>query len=655
MKKKKSKNLNNSFGPRMQKKLFGSFILIVIIFAFLIFRISYINATNGSKYKKHVLEQQNYDSKTIPFKRGSITDRNGNVMAYSRNVYNVILDAKVLNDTPSKIPATKKMLKNIFGIKGESVDKILTKNPDSRYSILLKKVEYDIAQKFVKMQENKKEASKYAGIWLEDNFVRTYPYNEYASAALGFVSDGNVGAFGIEQYYNSVLNGTNGREYGVYESSSNGIKSSTVDAVNGNNVVSTIDINVQKAIEERVAQFNSLHINATRKGLGANHISVIAMNPNNGEILGMESFPNYNLNKPTDLKRLYDKKTLKKMSSKEKKKLSSEAWKNFCISDAYEPGSTAKPFTVSAGLEDGKLSGLESYECYGSLHVGDRDIHCHETSGHGYVDLPKAISSSCNVALMNVALTLGQDEFSRYQHIFGFGNKTNIDLPGEGVGSLYTPEEMSDVDLASNSFGQNFTCTQIQMAAAYCSLINGGNYYKPHVVKQIQDEKGNTIEEFDKELIRKTVSTNTSNTLKDYMLGTVTNGTGTYAAISGYDLAGKTGTAETLPRGNNEYIISFCGFAPYNDPEVLIYAVIDRPNYEDQEATSLVMGLVHDICMDIFPYLGITMNAEDFGANVYKIPERASTSTILDEETNEDDDANQEISNSDNNESNDAE
>ena len=267
---------------------------------------------------------------------------------------------------------------------------------------------------------------------------------------------------------------------------------------------------------------------------------------------------------------------------------------------------------MAAGLELGILDGTETYNCTGMMHVGDDDIYCHVKTGHGQETLKQAVENSCNVAMMQIAQKIKEEQFSRYQKLFGFGQYTDIDLPGETdtSGLLYQPEDMDPASLATNSFGQNFNVTMTQLAAAYCSLVNGGDYYQPHVVKQIQDENGNVVDSKDSRVVRKTVSKETSDILKDYMLGVVEEGTGTNAAVEGYDIGGKTGTAEKLPRGNEKYLISFIGYAPQDNPQVVVYVIIDEPNAVSQEDSSLVTTLASDIMKEIFPYLGIKKNGK---------------------------------------------
>ena len=599
------------FSKNMQKKLVLLFVAIILAFVFLIGRITYINAANGEDYTRIVLDQQQYDSRTIPFKRGDIVDRNGTKMATSERVYNVILDVKVMTSDEDSIEPTIQVLKDCFEIDEEEVRDLIEESPSSRYNILKKGVDYETYKKFEAIDEDDENYPDVAGIWLEEDYVRTYPYNTLASDVIGFTVDGNVGSNGIEASYNNILNGTDGREYGYLDETST-VERTVKEAVNGDTVMSTIDLQVQSIVEKHILEFNEQHKNEASAGEGSKNTAVIVMNPQNGEILAEASYPNYDLNQPRDLTKYYTQETIDAMSDEEQLETLNSLWNNFCVSDTYEPGSTFKPFTIAAGLETGILTGDETYYCGGVLHVGDHDIHCSNRDGHGTQTLKQALENSCNVALMEIGEALGAEEFCRYQELFGFGEYTGIDLPGEGEtsGLLYTPENMDAASLATNAFGQNFNVTMTQLAASFCSLINGGNYYEPHVVKQIQDENGNVTENIDPVLVKKTISEETSEVIKDYMLGVVQEGTGSSAAVEGYDIGGKTGTAEKLPRGNGKYLVSFIGYAPQENPEVVVYVVVDEPNVAAQASSSYATELASGIMSEIFPYLGITKSSE---------------------------------------------
>lgn len=612
MTKKVKKLLRKKFPKFMQKKLVILYVGIILAFAGLVVRITYINAASGEEYTKIVLDQQQYDSRTIPYKRGDIVDRNGTKLATSERVYNVVLDVKAMLDDEDYVEPTKQVLKDCFGIEEETVDNLIENNPDSRYSVLMKGIDYETAQKFNAIDEDDENYPNVRGIWLEDDYQRTYPYSTLASDVIGFTVDGNVGNGGIEGYYNSTFNGTDGREYGYLDSGSS-VERTVKEPVNGKTVVSTIDLQVQSVVEKYIQQFNDERKNNATPGEGSKNTAVMVMNPQNGEILAEASYPNYDLNNPRDLTKYYTQEQLDAMSDQEKLDALNNLWKNFCVTDTYEPGSTIKPFTVAAALETGALTGEETFYCGGSLHIGDYDIHCINRDGHGTLTVKGAIENSCNVALMQIGEMIGAVDFTKYQHIFGFGEMTGIDLPGEAEtsGLLYTADNMDETSLATNAFGQNFNVTMTQMMAGFCSLINGGYYYEPHIVKQIQDENGNVIENVDPVLVKRTVSEETSTLVKDYMRGVVLEGSGQPADIAGYEVGGKTGTAEKLPRSEGKNLVSFIAYAPQENPEIAVYVVIDEPNEYDQAQSSLAVQMASDIMKEIFPYLGITQTAVD--------------------------------------------
>lgn len=608
-KRRKVSALRQRFTTRMQKKLVMLFMVILLAFVVLIVRITYINASDGERYTKTVLDQQQYVSSTIPFKRGDIVDTNGTKLAASERVYNVILDAKVLLSDEKKAAeyteATEEALKAYFGIEKDAVEEVLEENRDGRYNILKKGIDYYTAKTY---EAAAKKNSNIKGVWLEEDYVRSYPYSTLACDVIGFSVDGNVGATGLEAAYNNVLNGTDGRRYG-YQNADSAIEQTVKEPVNGNTIVTTIDTNLQSIVEKHLSAFNEAHRDGESEGEGFKNGAVLVMNPNTAEILAMSSFPNFDLNNPRDLSRYYKEEQLAAMSSDEKLDALNGLWRNFCVSDTYEPGSTIKPFTVATGLEIARLNGNETYYCEGSLHVGGYDIRCisYDRGGHGVQNLTQVMENSCNVALMEIGMSIGPEEFSKYQHLFGFGEYTGIDIPGDAPGILYSPDNMGETDIATNSFGQNFTVTMVQLAAGFSSLINGGSYYQPHLVKAIQDDAGNVIETIEPVLERKTVSRSTSELVKSYMYSVVQNGSGSPAKVEGYDVGGKTGTAEKLPRDEGKNLVSFIGYAPQKNPEIVVYVVIDEPNVPNQAAVSnQVSKLASDIMTEAFPYLNIT-------------------------------------------------
>ncbi len=606
------------FNKKMQKKLVVLFVIIALLLLGLIVRLMYIEHTSGKKYEKKVLSQQKYDSTVIPYQRGNITDCKGTILATSVDVYNVILDCKVLNSDSADIDPTIDALITCFPQLNETdLRNLITDKPKSQYNVLAKKLSYEEIRAFEDMQAAEKEASdkksgdaekkgKINGVWFEKEYQREYPYGSLASAVVGFTTSGNLGMNGVENSYNSVLNGTNGREYGYLNSDSN-FEKTVIDAQNGNDVTLTIDANIQKIVEDKIAAFEEEYRDAAREGAGSKHVGVIVMNPQNAEVLAMANYPNYDSSNPRDLSAYYTQEEIDAMDDDAELDALNQLWSNFCITYTYEPGSTVKPFTVACGLDTGTLDPNRTFICDGYETISGHDIHCVNTNGHGLETVEDALKNSCNDALMQMSYDIGPENFSKYQQIFGFGTKTNIDLPGEARTDslIYTEDQLSTINLATNSFGQNFNVTMIQVASAFCSIINGGNYYQPHVVKKITDENGNVIQEDNGTLLKKTVSSSTSELLKQYLYATVSDGTGKYAKVPGYSMGGKTGTAQKLPRGQGNYLVSFIGFAPVDNPQLLVYVVVDEPNAEEEFHSTFAQEIAKGIFEETLPYLNI--------------------------------------------------
>lgn len=606
------------FSKKMQKKLVVLFVIIALLLLGLIVRLMYIEHTSGKKYEKKVLSQQKYDSTVIPYQRGNITDCKGTILATSVDVYNVILDCKVLNSDSADIDPTIDALITCFPqLNATDLRNLITDKPKSQYNVLAKKLSYEEIRAFEDMQAAEKEASdkksgdaekkgKINGVWFEKEYQREYPYGSLTSAVVGFTTSGNLGMNGVENSYNSVLNGTNGREYGYLNSDSN-FEKTVIDAQNGNDVTLTIDANIQKIVEDKIAAFEEEYRDAAREGAGSKHVGVIVMNPQNAEVLAMANYPNYDSSNPRDLSAYYTKEEIDAMDDDAELDALNQLWSNFCITYTYEPGSTVKPFTVACGLDTGTLDPNRTFICDGYETISGHDIHCVNTNGHGLETVEDALKNSCNDALMQMSYDIGPENFSKYQQIFGFGTKTNIDLPGEARTDslIYTEDQLSTINLATNSFGQNFNVTMIQVASAFCSIINGGNYYQPHVVKKITDENGNVIQEDNGTLLKKTVSSSTSELLKQYLYATVSDGTGKYAKVPGYSMGGKTGTAQKLPRGQGNYLVSFIGFAPVDNPQLLVYVVVDEPNAEEEFHSTFAQEIAKGIFEETLPYLNI--------------------------------------------------
>ena len=609
------------FPKRMQKKLIVMFSAIAVLLTGLIGRLMYIEYTSGDKYEKIVLSQQEYDSQTIPYQRGDIVDSKGTVLATSIAVYNVILDCSVMTSKDEYIEPTIQALASCFeDLDSNTLYGYAKDQKDSRYIVLKKKASYEEIQPFVEMQEAVDEKGKKVnpdikGVWFEKEYQREYPYGALGSSIVGFTASGNVGVNGLEQYYNETLNGVDGREYG-YLNTDNNFEKTIKAAKNGNTVVSTIDSHIQSVVEQKIADFNEAYTGNFREDEpGASHVGVLIMNPNNGDVLAMANYPNYDLSNPRDLSAYYTQEEIDAMDEDAQMDALNQLWQNFCTTYTYEPGSTAKPFTVAAGLETGKVSTGDSFYCDGYEHVGGHDIHCVNRSGHGMETLEQTLMNSCNDAMMQISYRLGSDIFTKYQQIFGFGQRTGIDLPGEARTDslIYTADNMGPVDLATNAFGQNFNTTMIQLATAYCSLVNGGSLYQPHVVKRITDENGNVVQEIQPTLLRETISESTSETLRQYMYSTVTSGTGATAKVDGYSMGGKTGTAQKAGRDGVNYLVSFIGFAPVEDPQLVIYCVVDEPNVAEQFHSTYAQNIVREILEEVLPYMNIYRDEDTTG------------------------------------------
>lgn len=615
----KRRKREQRFSKQMQIKLMAVFAFVLLLLAALNLYIARINVKNGDKYAKQVLSQQTYDSRTIPFRRGEILDRNGNILAKSEKVYNVILDCYAINSVEDYLEPTVRAVSEVLDLDAAEVrDRICDEaTRDSRYQVIKKEISIEEKNKFEEytdLSEDRKlseaqrqELENVKGVWFEEAYVRSYPMGSLACSVLGFANKLNDGISGVEAYYSDVLNGVDGREYGYLDENME-LQENIIEPKDGNGLVMTIDMNIQQVIEKHIALLEEENKNGPQEetpGRASKNTAVIVADPNTGEILGMATDRVYDLNDPQNLDGWYTEKEQKKMSDEERSEALSKLWYNYCVSEAFELGSTYKPNVVAAALDSGSIDTDFTVQCIGYLQpvMEEEPINC--TWTHGDETLGDVIKNSCNPGMMTIGLKMGIEKFCRYQEIFGFGKRTGIDLPNENSGVLYNENNMGTMELCTYTFGQGFTATMIQELAAFCAVVNGGYYYKPHVVKQVLDSEGGVAKNVDPLLISQPVSTKTSYILRDYLESVITDGTGTDAAIPGYRVGGKTGTAEKLPRGNNKYIISFIGAVPIDDPKVVIYTVIDEPNIPDQEAGIYTMQLAKDILTEILPYLGI--------------------------------------------------
>ncbi len=615
------RRVNKNVNKVKSLKLAVMMIIILLAFAGLGTRLYVIAYDSHNVYQKKILSQQRYDSSTLPFKRGTITDANGTILAVSEKVYNVILDCKLMLDDKKNEEPTLTALSECFGLNLTELKQYVKENPSSQYRVLKKRITYDEMSPFLdrKNEHNKKASQKgnekmgnISGVWFEPEYIRRYPNGTLACDVIGFTGTDNNGTYGLEEYYNDILNGTNGREYG-YLNDDSVLERTTVPAVDGNSLVSTIDANIQAICEKYIKEFNDEHKDEAREGLGSFDTAVIIQNCNNGDILAMASYPDFDLNNPKDLSAYYTQDQISQMESDETYyDTLNQLWRNFCISDTYEPGSTAKALTLATGIETGKIVGNESYQCGGVLEIADQRIRCNVRGGHGTLDVSGSLEQSCNVAFMKMGEAIGVKNLVQFQQIFNIGLKTNIDLAGEArtAGLVFNESSMGPTELATSSFGQGYNVTMIEMITAFSSVINGGYYYEPHMVSKITNSNGDTIKNIEPRVLKQTISSSTSAQMRQYLYASVAEGTGKSARPAGYAIGGKTGTAEKVPRDHKHYVVSFIGFAPADDPQIAIYCVINEPNVADQAHATYATGIVKKILTEVLPYLHITRTEE---------------------------------------------
>ena len=644
------KNGMTKFSLSMQKKLVVLFGMVLLAFLGLAGRLIYLNREKGDEYTRKVLSQQQYQSVTLPYQRGDILDTKGTKLAISEKVYNLVIDCKAMLAKEDYLAATLEALISCFPqLNRNELENYIVENPSRRYYVVAKKLSFDEISPFVEIQNNKKEYPNVQGVWFEEEYKRVYPNGSLASDVIGFtIKDdegvGFKGNYGLEAYYNDILNGSNGREYG-YLNEDSALERTTIPANDGYNLELTLDTNIQSIIEKHLKKYDETYKDSYRTGTGAYNVGCIIMDVNTGGILGMASYPNFDLNNPIDVTPLFGTQLLTaegKVAEEETIITQENAaelladndvlyanlnglWKNFCISNTYEPGSTAKAFTIAAGLESGKMSGEEYYTCNGALKVGDYTIKCHNYSlgGDGTLNVQQSLEQSCNVALMLMGEQIGKTIFLDYQDRFNFGLRTNIDLAGESrtQSLVFNEANMGPTELATSTFGQGYNVTMIQMISGFCSLINGGYYYEPHVVSKITTTDGALVRNIEPRIIKQTISESTSALIRQYCKGVVDNGTGKTARPAGYAIGGKTGTAEMGVRDKRNYVVSFMGYAPAENPEIAIYVVVDRPNVAKQDDAKHATRLVRSILTEVLPYLNIFMTEELSEAEIKELEE----------------------------------
>lgn len=593
------------------------FCAVLLALVALAARITYINATSGSKYKKQVLSQaqQRYENRVIPARRGDIYDRNGNLLATSNKVYNVILDCKAVNEKEEYTEPTVRALVDILGLDEKEIRSRLsaedTKN--SQYQILKKQLSMDQKKAFEEATEipedieesgltkaEIEERSNVKGVWFEEDYLRIYPFDESACDTIGFTLSRDVADIGLESYYNSTLMGADGRQYGYFNNNAD-VEQTIIEPVNGRSIETSLDIGAQQIVEK--------YVNAFNEKMGGKNVGVIVEDPSTGEIIAMDGGDRYDLNEPRDLSREYSEEEIKAMNDEQTVEALNGMWSNYCVTDAFEPGSVVKPIVMAGALEKGKISESDTFLCDGLEVFGanaETKIKCAVyPDAHGTETLGEVIANSCNDGMMQIGAKMGSEQFIKAQSLFNFGARTGIDLPNEGTGIIHTKDTMGETELATSAFGQGYTCTMIQEINALCSVINGGYYYQPHLVTKIKDANGGIVKTFSPTLLKQTISSNISADIRSYMELSVKEGTSHYSKVQGYSSGGKTGTAEKFPRGNGKYLVSFIGFAPVEEPEIVIYVVVDEPNVEDQATSRYPQYIAQGILSELLPYLNI--------------------------------------------------
>lgn len=556
-----------------------AFILFAFFAAFALMfgRVLYMKVVHGAEYEAAAKNQQinRYDI-TIPPNRGSILDRNNQVLAISTTVYNVALDslqlAEVAQQYPEEQEKTLTTLCEYFPeLDYNTLKQYVTVNPETgelymnnHWKYLVKGIERSVKEEL--------EAMNLKGVYFEKSSQRSYPLNSSACHLVGFTR--GDAQWGLEGYYNSYMEGTPGRSFILYNGADS-VVHQDYDAKDGDTIITTIDYNIQKIAEEVVAE--------TAAEWPAKNVAAMVMDPYTGEVYAMAESHSFDLNNPNEIPEWEtDTKYTEnwdQLSSEEQLEYLNTMWKNFCVSDTYEPGSIFKPMLVAAALEEGVITPNSSFQCNGYTDIGGYRIKCHLVSGHGNINVEQIMAQSCNMGVIQIANLLGADKFYEYQREFGFGDYTGIDLPGEAAGQLHSKESIGPTELATMSFGQTFNCTSIQVIAAFSSLINGGNLVKPHVVSQIVDADGNVVLENDTEVVRRVISEKTSAYMRTALKATVENGLAKKLQIDGYSIGCKTGTAEQGSRTNDDlWALSNMSYFPAENPKYIVFTVINQPS-----------------------------------------------------------------------------
>lgn len=588
-------------------------LILVLGFGAAVLRLTYLTTVQSSELQESAVDLQLADT-TVSAKRGTIYDANGNVLAESASVWQVVMSpVNFKNDKQRQ--AAAKGLSEIFDL--EYNDVLDDTKQQSHYVVVKRRIESDEREKVLELIDTlKKDYSCSGVIQLLDDYKRYYPKNSLASSVIGFTGSDDQGLEGIEYEYDSYLSGTPGRIITAQNARGTDMPfryEQNVESEDGNNVYLTIDETIQ-SICEKYMQKGVEDNNVLNKGV------CIAMDVNTGAILAMVTTDGYDLNNPYELS-AKDKKKIKSTPKKKQAEAESAAlsnmWRNKAVADTYMPGSVFKMCIASAALEENLVNDKTSFTCTGSIEVEGETIHCSNISGHGTQNFVEAISNSCNPAFIQIGQMLGAGKFRQYYQGFGFSDKTGIDLPGEAEDSFWKEGKMGGVDLAVASFGQNFTITPIQMITACAAVSNGGYVVQPHVVSKITDSKGNVIKTVDKKVKRQVISDDTSKKMNEYLEYNTERQGAAAGYISGYKVAGKTGTTEK--RGvtkvessfSEDYISSFCGYAPADDPQIAMLVFFDTPDGDAYYGSQVSSPVFINIMSEVLPYLDVKTSYTD--------------------------------------------
>lgn len=564
-----------------KKKVLVVFLVAVALVLTLIGRLVYLMVFDAEYYQE-LAEALHEREREIKAARGEIVDRNGIVLATNKTVCTISVVHSQLKDP-------------------EEVIAILSKELGLDESAVRKRVEKVSSMEKIKTNVEKEVGDRIrnynlAGVKVDEDYKRYYPYDEVGSKVLGFTGGDNQGIIGLEVKYESYLKGINGTILTVTDARGielEGVAEDRVEPVPGNTLRISMDYNLQAYCQQAAEK--------VMEEKQADGVSVILMNPQNGEIYAMVNVPEFNLNDPFTLTTV---ESAEGMDGEKKQELLNQMWRNRCINDTYEPGSTFKVITSSACLEEGVVKLTDTFSCPGYCVVEDRKIRCHKVSGHGSETFVQGLQNSCNPVFINIGMRLGANRFCDYFEQFGLLEKTNIDLPGEASTIMHKREDIKAVELATMTFGQSFQITPIRMLTTVSSLINGGRSITPHFGVSVETRDGETIETFEYEEKAGVVSEETSATMRTLLESVVSEGSGKNAYIEGYHIGGKTATSQTLPRSAHKYIASFIGFAPADNPQIIGMVIIHNPQGVYYGGT-IAAPVLRDIYDNVLPYMGI--------------------------------------------------